>query len=189
MEKQKLSGPAIFMYSVMALTATVAAVCFTLHYMSVFENGVILWTGIVSFMILYHFGLRIFMGKVTKRFNINYNHPWYKHRRFEEWIYKCIMIRKWKDKVLTFEPELYDVKNRTLDQLATTMSKSELDHWINEIISMVSILFALLWGQWAIFISTAVIAMLFDAQFIVVQRYNRPIVLKLIERQKARAAH
>lgn len=189
MEKQKLSGPAIFMYSVMALTVTVATVCFALYYLGIFDNGAILWTGIVSFMILYHFGLRIFLGKVTKHFNINYNHPWYKHRKFEEWLYRLLMIRKWKDKVLTFEPELYDVKNRTLDQLATTMSKSELDHWINEIISMVSILFALLWGQWAIFVATAVIAMLFDAQFIVVQRYNRPIVLKLIERQKIRVAH
>ena len=37
-------------------------------------------------------------------------------------------------------------------------------------------------------IISAVAAMIFDAQFIVVQRYNRPIVLKLIKRQKARAA-
>lgn len=188
MEKQKLSGPAIFMYSVMALTAAIAAVCFILYYLSIFENGIVLWSGIVSFMILYHFGLRILFGKITKKFNIDYNHPWYHHRKFEEWLYRGVMIRKWKDKVLTFEPELYDVKTRTLDQLATTMSKSELDHWINELISIVSISFALLWGEWAIFIGTAVIAMLFDAQFIAVQRYNRPIVLKLIEREKARAA-
>lgn len=94
------------------------------------------------------------------------------------------MVRKWKDKVLTFDPSAYDFKNRTLEQLATTMSKSELDHWINEIISVFSIFFALLWGSWCVFLITAIIAMLFDAQFIVVQRFNRPIVLRVLERRK-----
>ena len=36
-------------------------------------------------------------------------------------------------------------------------------------------------------IISAVAAMIFDAQFIVVQRYNRPIVIRLMERKKKRA--
>ena len=70
MKKTRLSGPAVFMYSVIALTILIAAVCFVVYYSGVFENGVILWTGIVSFMILYHFGLRILMGNVTKKWRI-----------------------------------------------------------------------------------------------------------------------
>ena len=66
------------------------------------------------------------------------------------------------------------------------MSKSELDHWINEIISIGSIFFTFIWGCFPAFFITAVLAMLFDAQFIVVQRFNRPIVLKLNEKRKAR---
>lgn len=132
-------------------------------------------------MILYHFGLRIVMGKITNKFNIDYSHPWYKTRKFEKGLYKLLKVRRWKDKVLTFEPDKYDFRNVTLEQLATTMSKSELDHWINEIISVLSILFTFVWGCSPAFIITAVLAMLFDAQFIVVQRFNRPIVLRLME--------
>jgi len=179
MKKNKISGPAVFMYSVIALTALVAAACFYIYYSGLFKSGVILWTGIVTFMILYHFGLRIAMGEVTKLFKINYSHFWFKPLSFEKKLYKLLRVRKWKDKVLTFDPKSYDFKNRTLEQLATTMSKSELDHWINEIISVTSIFFTFIWGCFPAFFITAILAMIFDAQFIVVQRFNRPIVLKL----------
>lgn len=184
MAKQKLSGPAVFMYSTILFVAVVSAVFFALYYSGTYENGIVLWCGIVSFMILYHFGLRIFMGEVTKRFRINYDHPWYRPRKFESHLYKLLKVRKWKDKVLTFDPASYDFKNRTPQQLAVTMSKSELDHWINEVISLVSVMFALIWGCLPAFLISAIIAMIFDAQFIVVQRYNRPIVLRLMMRQK-----
>ena len=184
MKKSKLSGPAIFMYSVIALTAIIAAVGLTLYYTKVYESALVLWMGIVSFMVLYHFGLRILFGEITKKFDINYKHFWYKQRGFEPKLYKLLRVRKWKDKVLTFDPDSYNFKNRTLPQLATTMSKSELDHWINEVISVVSISFILLWGCPAAFLISAIAAMIFDAQFIVVQRYNRPVVVRLIEKQE-----
>ena len=182
MEKKRISGPAVFMYSAILLTALVSFVSFWIYYSGIFNSDVVLWVGIVSFMILYHFGLRILMGLVTKTFKINYSHPWYRPRKFEEGLYKLLQVRRWKEKVLTFEPDKYDYQNVTLEELATTMSKSELDHWINELISIFSISFIFLWGCVPAFVITAALAMLFDAQFIIVQRYNRPIVIRLINR-------
>ena len=51
------------------------------------------------------------------------------------------------------------------------------------VISLSTLLFGLLWGQLWIFALTAVLAMLFDGQFIVIQRYNRPRVVKILKRQ------
>ncbi len=174
------------MYSVMALTIIASAVCFYIYYSGILSSDAVLWIGIVAFMILYHFGGRIFMGEVTKRFTFDYNHPFFAQKGFEKRLYKMLNVRSWKDKVLTFDPASYDFKNRTLDQLAHTMCKSETDHWINEIISVVSIFFGFIWGCFPAFYITAFLAMLFDAQFIVVQRYNRPIVLRLIQKRKAK---
>jgi len=171
------------MYSAILFTAILSAVCFFLYYAGYFSTAAILWSGIISFMIFYHFGLRILFGEITKHFQINYRHKWFQQRPFEKKLYRFLKVRNWKDKVLTFDPKSYDFQNRTLDQLATTMSKSEVDHWINEIISLFSILFAFLWGLFPAFLLTAIAAMLFDAQFIVVQRYNRPIVLRLMARK------
>ena len=186
MEKKRISGAAVFMYSAIALTAIIAAVFLYLYYSGLYKNDLVFWIGVVSFMVLYHFGLRVFMGELTKRFTISYEHPWFKERSFEKKLYKWLRVRKWKDKVLTFDPDAYDFKNRTLRQLATTMAKSETDHWINEVISLTSILFFFLFGNLPAFIISAVAAMVFDAQFIVVQRFNRPIVLRLMNRLEKR---
>ncbi len=186
MKKTKKSGPAIFMYCVIAATLTISVVCFTLYYTGVFRTGVILWTGVSTFTIMYHLWLRIIMGNVTKLFGIRYDHPWFHSLPFEKKLYKLLRVRYWKEKILTYDPAAFSVKNHTLEEIATTMSKAETDHWINELISLSTLLFALLWGELWIFLITAIFAMLFDAQFILVQRYNRPIVLRLIEKRKVR---
>ena len=178
MSKAKKSGSAIFMYCVIAVTLLLSIVCFTLYYANIVRHGGILWTGVTVFTILYHFWLRIIMGNVTKLFHIHYGQRWFRERPFEKKLYKLLRVRHWKEKVLTYDPDSYDVGKHTLEELACTMCKSEVDHWINEIISLSTILFGFLWGEWWIFTVTAVAAMLFDAQFIVVQRYNRPVVLR-----------
>lgn len=96
------------MYSVIVLTILVSVLCFSLYYSNTYKSSVVLWAGIVSFMILYHFGLRIFMGNVTNKLKINYSHPLYKTRKVEKSLYKLLKVRNLKDKVLTFEPEKYD---------------------------------------------------------------------------------
>ena len=99
MKTKKLSGPAIFMYSAIALTLIVAIISFALYYLSRYDNDIVLWMGIISFMIFYHFGLRIFMGEMTKKLTISYTHPWYKQRKFEKKLYRLLRVRSWKDKV------------------------------------------------------------------------------------------
>lgn len=180
----KKSGPALFMYCVIAAGLAVSCGCFVLYYGNIVRNGAILWTGVTAFTVMYHLWLRIIMGNVTKLFAIRHTHGWFRRRGFEDGLYKFLRVRKWKDKVLTYDPAAFSVKDHTLEEIADTMSKAETDHWINELISLSTLLFALLWGQFWIFLVTAVFAMLFDAQFIVVQRYNRPIVLRLIDRRR-----
>ena len=186
MSKTRKSGPAIFMYCVIAFAATLATVCFALYYTQIFDSDAILWTGVTCFTVMYHLWLRIIMGNVTKKFKIHYRQVWFKERSFEKKFYKLLRVRRWKEKVLTYDPQAFSVKDHTLEEIANTMSKAETDHWVNELISLTTLLFALMWGAFPIFFISAVAAMIFDAQFIVVQRYNRPFVIKVIERRKQR---
>jgi len=181
MKDRKLSGPAIFMYSTIAVMIILSALFFILYYGGFTDSGVVLWFGIVCFMILYHFGLRILMGEITKLWHISYKHLWFKPKSFEKKLYKFLRVREWRDKVLTFNPDEFLMAKRTLPQIADTMAKAETDHWINEIISVTAIFFCLIWGMFPIFLITSVAAMIFDAQFIVVQRFNRPKIVRLIE--------
>ena len=186
MSKQKKSGPALFMYAVIFITAITALICFGLYYGGTSQNSSVLWAGIVSFMIMYHLWVRIIMGNVSKLFKINQNSWWFREKTFEKRLYKLLCVKKWKGKALTYNPESFSLKKHTLHEIATVMTKSELDHWINEIISLTSILFSILWGQFWIFAVTAFLAMIFDAQFIVIQRFNRPRILRILEKQSSR---
>lgn len=180
------SGPALFMYSVIAVTVITAAVCFGLYYGDVCVSPVVLWTGITAFTIMYHFWVRIIMGNVSKLFKryINYKQWWFKEKKFEKKFYKFLRVKDWKGKALTYNPESFSLQEHSLEEIANTMAKSEVDHWINEVISVTTIFFSCLWGQFWIFLITAIAAMIFDSQFIIIQRYNRPRIIKILERKE-----
>ena len=185
MAKNKKSGPAIFMYSVIGFMLISSIICFVLYYRNIYRNGIILWVGITAFTIMYHFWVRIIMGNVSKLFknHINYKQWWFNERSFEEGFYKFLRVKKWKGKALTYNPESFSLKTNSLEEIANTMTKSEVDHWINELISISTIFFAMIWGELWIFLITAIIAMIFDSQFIIIQRYNRPRVIKLLDKE------
>ena len=187
MGKIKMSGPAIFMHSVIILTIIIWITCFTIYYRDINKSPAILWTGITAFTIMYHFWVRIIMGNVSKLFkkHINYKQWWFKERKFEKKLYELLRVKEWKDKALTYNPETFSLKKHSLEEIANTMAKSEVDHWINEAISVSTIFFSIFWGAFWIFLVTALAAMIFDSQFIIIQRYNRPRVMKLIERQNS----
>jgi len=186
MSKSKKSGPAIFMYCVIAITAITAIICFVLYYGNMCKSKVVLWTGITTFTIMYHFWVRIIMGNVSKLFekHLSYKQWWFREKSFEKRLYKLLRVKSWKGKALTYNPESFSLKEHSLEEIANTMVKSEVDHWINEIISISTILFAIPWGQFWIFFVTAVAAMIFDSQFIIIQRYNRPRIIRILEKSK-----
>lgn len=187
MSRTKKSGPAIFMYCVIAITLITSIICFTLYYKNIYISKVVLWIGIVTFTIMYHFWVRIIMGNVSKLFknHINYKQWWFKEKSFENKLYKLLRVKDWKGKALTYNPESFSLKEHSLEEIANTMTKSEVDHWINEVISLSTLLFAILWGTFGAFFVTAVAAMIFDSQFIIIQRYNRPRIVKILEKRKA----
>ena len=178
------SGPAIFMYCVILLGVLITIGCFVTYYGGYNDNNIFLWVGITAFTITYHFWGRIILGNVSKLFrkHINYKQWWFKERKCEKKLYEVLKVKKWKGKALTYNPEQFDLKENSLEQILNTMTKSEVDHWINEAISISTMFFGLIWGETWIFVLTAIAAMIFDGQFIVIQRYNRPRVIKIIEK-------
>ena len=185
MKSTKKSGPAIFMYCVIVITVITSLICFILYYGNIYKSPIILWTGIVAFTIMYHFWVRIIMGNVSKLFknHLNYKQWWFKEKKFEKNFYKFLHVKDWKGKALTYNPESFSLKEHSLEEIVNTMVKSEVDHWINEAISLSTLLFAIPWGEFWIFLITAIAAMIFDSQFIIIQRYNRPRIVKILEKE------
>lgn len=121
MNKQKKSGPAIFIDCVIVITAMIAVLCFIAYYSGYFKNTIILWTGITAFTIMYHLWLRITMGDITKRIKVSHKWSWFKERTFEKKLYQLLQVKKWKDKALTYNPELFSLTDYSLEEVADTM--------------------------------------------------------------------
>jgi len=180
------SKPARFMYTVIAICLVSCIICFFLYYTHRTASDVVLWVGITTFTIMYHFWVRIILGNVSKLFrkHIRYDQWWFKEHKFEKGLYKFLRVKKWKDKTFTYNPRDFDIKNKPLDEIANIMAKSEVDHWINECISLSTLLFIIPWGHPVIFIIQAIAAMIFDSQFIIIQRYNRPRIIKAFQHKQ-----
>ena len=180
------SGPAIFMYSVIAICLVISSICFGFYYTGNTDSLVVFWIGMVTFTIMYHFWVRIIMGNVLKLFkkHITYKQYFFKEKKFEKKFYDLIKVKSWKDKVLTYAPQEFDLKENSLETVANNMAKAELDHWINSLISISTISFGFISNVFWPFIVSAIFAMAFETQFIVLQRYNRPRVVKIIEREE-----
>lgn len=145
----------------------------------------------VTFLtVFYHFSMRILVGECVTLFfrnrEFHYNAGWYQQHRWEEKLYHILQVKHWKGKVITAKPEQFDMKQRTYQELLHNMTQAEIVHEIIMILSFVPLLGIVPYGAPAVFIMTSIAACLIDGMFVIIQRYNRPRVLKLKERMANR---
>lgn len=132
----------------------------------------------------YHFIMRLIVGAVVnlvykKR---DYNSKWFQPRAFEKKLYKMLKVKKWKEKVPTWSPESFEMKSHSLSEIAKGMCGAEIVHEVIVVLSFVPILFSIEFGVPAVFIITSILAAAVDMVFVIVQRFNRPRIVKIINK-------
>ena len=89
----------------------------------------------------------------------------------------------------TYAPESFSPEKHTFDEIAQAMCQSEIVHEINMVLSFPPLLASLWFGSFAVFCITSIAAACFDLLFVIVQRYNRPRIVKIAEKQRERRRH
>ena len=147
-----------------------------------FKYGVFLSLAITAGTFFYHFAMRLAVGYIIDGIfhnNIDYNKPWYKQRKFEIKLYQILKVKKWKKFMPTYSPENFSVKEKTVEQIIMASCQAELVHTVIVVLSFLPIVFSLFFNSFWVFFITSVFSALFDLCFVVIQRYNRPRLLKL----------
>lgn len=137
--------------------------------------------------IAYHFWMRLFVGYTVDRVMKNradYTKAWYRIRPWEERFYVSIGVKGWKNHLPTYDPAAFSPKEHTWDEIAQAMCQAELVHEIIAVLSFLPILTVPWLGAPFVFVCTSVLAALYDLQFVVLQRFNRPRILRMVEKQK-----
>lgn len=167
--------------------------CFlTLLFLFLFlklENSVMLTCAITSGTTAYHFCVRLLIGwgyQQVLNNKVDYTKKWFQTTKAEEKLYEKLKVKKWKDKMPTFDSSAFDMRYHTLDEIAQAMCQSELVHETIVIFSFVPILASIWVGALPVFIVTSVFAALFDSLFVIMQRFNRPRMIRLMEKKTGR---
>ena len=84
----------------------------------------------------------------------------------------------------SYNPEIFSNKKHTWDEIAQSMCQSELVHETNIILSFVPLIASIYFGSFCVFLITSVCGAVFDLLFVIMQRYNRPRIVKIALRQK-----
>jgi hypothetical protein len=110
---------------------------------------------------------------------------WFQPKGFEAGLYKKLNVKQWKDHMPTYDPASFSLRENSLEQVVHNSCVSEAVHEVIILFSFIPILFTLLWGALPVFLITSILAALFDSCFVIMQRYNRPRLLRIISKKEA----
>ena len=163
------------------VSVLVTALALIIYQVKPFETifTIIITAGTIS----YHFWMRLFVGGVFNSLlnnKVDYNKKWFKVGKTEQNLYRLLKVKKWKKYLPTCDANAFDKKEHSWDEIAQTMCQSELVHETIVILSFLPIVFSIWFGATLAFVLTSLFSALFDLMFVMIQRYNRPRVLKML---------
>ena len=173
-----LSARALFCGSTALFTLLaigLAALCGRVDWPILFSLAITFGT------IAYHLLMRALVSIVVTLAMQNRANPhnvWFRERRFEARLFRWLKIRRWKYRVPTYAPELFDLTKRTPSEVLGAMCQAEVVHEVIIPLSFVPIVFAQWFGALPVFVLTSIGAAVCDVLLVLLQRYNRPRVMR-----------
>lgn len=151
-------------------------------------GGWLLSVYVTLLTITYHFVMRILVGQViTIRYRnraFRLDSPGFRIHPWEPELYRILRVKTWKRKLITARPEQFDLRACTPEELLHHTAQAELVHRIIMPLSFVPLLLIIPYGTAPVFVITSVAACLIDLPFVMIQRYNRPRVEKMVKKRK-----
>lgn len=137
----------------------------------------------------YHVVMRLLVGLafcVVMQNKADYKKRWYRAGEHEMAFYEKLGIKNWKHRLPTYDHTLFDPRLHTWEEIAQAMCQAELIHETIALLSFLPIAVGIWFGAYPVFIVTSVLSAGCDMLFVMMQRYNRQRIMKLLERESIR---
>lgn len=132
----------------------------------------------------YHIAIRLLIGKIVDSIfhnQMNYNHRWFQAHRFEAPFYQKLKVKQWKNKIPTYSPASFSPKEHSWEEIVQASCQAEIVHEIIIVFCFLPLaLIPIFDSIWA-FLITSIISAMMDMPFVILQRYNRPRILRMIK--------
>lgn len=163
------------------LTAVFTAICFG-------SSDWALPYAITFATCFYHFAMRLLVGFVLDRAMGNradYRKKWYQLHPLEVRLYRFLRVKQWKGRMPSYDPSVFDPKLHSWEEIAQAMCQAEVVHEVIILLSFLPLLAAIPFGSFSVFLCTSLLAALYDLCFVMMQRFNRPRIIKFVKKERA----
>lgn len=154
---------------------------------SAFLKALAITLGTIS----YHLTMRLAVGTlINSRMHnrADLTNPWYRVSGKELRFYEKLGLHRWKGRLPTYDPDAFDRRNHSWPEIAQATAQAEVVHEVIIPFSLLPVLAGFRFGAWPVFILTSIAAAGIDLLFAILQRYNRPRILALVQRLQEREA-
>ena len=177
-----------FIMKTTAAFTSVATILLMILYRS-FHRDWLLSCAISFGTTAYHFVMRLAVGYLLVRFtgyDFDYRHPWFQPRGWEPGFYKKLNIKNWKKNLPTYAPGQFSLETNSMHRVIQNMCGAEIVHEVIMVLSFLPLLTVPVFGTFPVFLLTSVLAALYDSIFVMAQRFNRPRLVRIYEKQEAK---
>ena len=169
-----------------ALISCILTVLFVSLYRALSHN-ILLSLAITFGTTFYHFAMRLLVGALVPK-GFDHRRRWFQPAKFEPALYRILGLRRWKVKLPTYHPGSFSLQENSMEQILNNMCQAEVVHEIIILLSFLPIAFSAVLDGLVAFVITSFLAAGFDSLFVMLQRFNRPRIEKLMHRQNRRNA-
>ena len=171
----------------MAKTMKVLTLCSFVGFLLCFGRNLSLC---ISFgTVFYHLAMRLTVGHIydhAMQNRANLSSKRWQLRPWEKSLYEKLGVKKWKGNMPTYDPGLFSPQKHSWEEIAQAMCQAELVHSTIIPLSFLPLLAAIPWGSFGVFLITSLLAACYDAIFVIMQRYNRPRIMRLLKKENQR---
>ena len=136
----------------------------------------------------YHFAMRLAVGALMPRMLKPgaAERPCFRQRSFEPGLYKALKVKAWKNRMPTYNPDDFDPKKHSWEEILQSGCVAEAGHGLMVLLSFLPVLTVPVFGAAGVFWGTSVAAAAVDGSFVILQRFNRPRILKILQKERRR---
>lgn len=153
------------------------------------KTTVFLIFGIVMLNVAFQFIARLIIGTICEGVfenGINSSSHFFKTSAFEERLYGTIGIKKLKKQLPNSDRTSFSLQRQSIQDIIDAGCEIEAEHEFCMAASLLGVLLAIPFGNVWLFAAVAVLAVLYDMIFVMIQRFNRPRLITVQLKRRAR---
>ncbi len=136
----------------------------------------------------YHFAMRLAVGALMPRILKPgaAERPYFRQSSLEPGLYKALKVKRWKNRMPTYNPDDFDPRKHSWEEILQSGCVAEAGHGVMVLLSFLPVLTVPVFGAAGVFWGTSVAAAAVDGSFVILQRFNRPRILKILQKERRR---